>query len=232
MNRIITLFIFLIFTGDLKAQPDVYIGSEVAWSADIFKHTDRGGYLRKAPINSAFWGLNVRYHFLKNLFLESGVYGRPYKIGVGFVNGNYATATDRVAVIFPVRIGARLSFFKGAVSLTPVTGIALAMTNPGDPFTFEGTLSNDGTKIAYEFTPQYAAQTFALVQTGIGIDIRIMKQGLITLNTNLYSGLTKIMIEHIKYKVNTDAQRTATATSRGSFYTIGIGYRHNLNYQF
>jgi hypothetical protein len=67
-----------------------------------------------------------------------------------------------------------------------------------------------------------------MVQGGIGIDFRVAKRGLVTASGNYYSGLTKTLVQHIKYSVNNGPDMHATSTSRGNFYSIGIGFRYRI----
>lgn len=228
MKPFITLFLFLLITNTPQAQPRIYIGAEIAWSADILSHTDFDGYIKGAPLNSALYGINCRFQLAENFFVETGVYARAYKLGIGFSNGDYTSGTDRTGAILPFRAGARIPFFKGAIALTPVAGISLGITDEGEPFDYDGGHSYDGIELYYRYTPQYSTQVLALLQAGAGLDIRVGKRALITANTNYYGGLSTILTQNITYSVNNGAEKNATISGKGSFYSIGLGFRYRI----
>lgn len=210
------------------AQKRNYIGFEVAYSADLYQHHDPGGYIVPADISAALWGLNFRHMLSNNFFLETGIYARAYKIGLAFKNETGSYTTDRTAAILPLRAGARLPIFKGKISFTPVAGISLAMANDGTILKTEGNMDYNGTSIQFKSIPQYSAQTFAMAQAGMGLDIRVGKRGIITANGNWFSGLTNILVQHVTYTVNGGAEVEATTKTRGNFYTTGIGFRYGF----
>lgn len=233
MNRFITCCLSLcIFTGSAApAQTSTYIGAEVAYSADIYSINDPGGRLSDADINSALWGATIRHVMRKYVFLETGIYARAYKLGIAFDNEIGSGGTDRTAVLVPLRVGGRLPLFKGALALCPVTGVTLAWANESQGALLDWASQMSGTdKIDYFYKVQYPAQVFPLFQAGMGIDIRLWPKGLLSLSTNYYAGVNKTLIQHIEYKVNNGPVTAATAYTRGSFYTIGIGFKHEVDW--
>lgn len=226
MKRFFTICLLLL-TRIAFAQTN-YIGAEIAYSKDLFSINDPGGYMKQPTINSAMWGLNFRHMISKNFFVETGVYARAYKIGVAFTNETENITTDRHAVMIPARAGVRLPFLKERVSICPVAGIGLSLSTDGNVLKHENQLDYNGVNIHFVYEPQYKAQSYAMAQVGLGIDIRIGKRNLLTLNSNLYSGFTKIVIQHVTYSVNNGPEINATSSNRGSFYTLGIGYRFKI----
>ena len=233
MNRFIAccLSLCMFICSAAPAQTTTYIGAEVAYSADIYSITDPGGRLSHADINSALWGASICHVMRKYVFLETGIYARAYKVGIAFDNEIGSGSTDRTAVLVPLRVGGRLPLFKGAIALCPVTGITLALANESQGSLLDGSSQMSGTdKIDYNYKVQYPAQTFLLFQVGMGIDIRLWRKALLSLSTNYYAGVNKILIQHIEYKVNNGPTTAATAYTKGSFYTIGIGFKHEVDW--
>ncbi len=228
MNKIFTSFLLIVIANTSKAQGELYLGAEVAYSAEIFKHSDPSKFSKKASLNAALWGINLRLMVSKKLFVETGAFTRIYKMGLNFNEEVERIATDRSVLILPLRAGVRIPVLKDAISFTPLAGVALCLADVGHAYTFDGQFSYNGTQINYDFTPQYSSQTFAMVQGGIGIDFRVAKRALITACGNYYSGLTKMMIQHIRYSVNNGPEMRATSISRGNFYSIGIGFRYRI----
>jgi len=228
MNRFFTCCICLLTSVVSQAQSHTYIGSEVAYSEDIFHMDDPGGYLKRAPLSAALWGVNIRHVMLQHLFVETGLYSRGYKQGIMFKNEMGTTSTDRSATMIPFRIGGRFPFFKEAIAVCPVVGYTLALASEGQTLKVEADNSFDGTRVQYIYTLQYVSQSFSLLQAGLGVDIRLARKVLLSINSNYYSGLNKTLIQHISYSVNNGANNNATAYTKGSFYTVGIGIRAEI----
>jgi hypothetical protein len=213
-----------------EAQSKTYIGVEVAYSKDVFTIVNPEGQLAKPDLNSALWGVNIRHLPLKYLFLEAGVYTRAYKKGIAFTNGTGGSGTDLTGILVPLRVGGRLPLFKEKIAFCPVVGYTQGwVTESQDSWSSGGNLNPGFDKIQYEYNTQYPEQAFSLFQLGIGLDIRLWPKTLLTLSSNYYTGINKIMIQHIEYTVNNGPVIKATSYTKGNFYTVGIGFKHRLN---
>jgi hypothetical protein len=109
-----------------------------------------------------------------------------------------------------------------------VAGLGLALTSLEAISRTEGQLNNNNVNIEYSYLPYYKARSYPLVLAGVGIDFRIGKNAIITLNGNLYPGLTTIVQQRIEYSVNNGPEMYATSTNKGGFYTAGIGFRYKI----
>lgn len=231
MNRFIACCFALLGGMASMAQSSTYIGAEVAYSADLFKINDPGGRLSHADINSALWGATICHVMHKYVFLETGIYARGYKVGIAFDNEIGSGGTNRTAVLVPLRVGGRLSLFKDAIALCPVTGVTLAWANESTGSLLDPTsVTTSKGRIEYFYKNQYPAQVFPLFQLGMGIDIRLGQKTLLGLNTNYYSGVRKILIQHIEYTPENGSMVKATRHTKGGFYTIGIGFKYAVDW--
>jgi hypothetical protein len=230
MHRCIACCFFLFTSLVAVAQPATYIGVEVAYSADVIGIDNAEGQLAKPDLNSALWGANIRHQPWKYLFLEGGVYTRAYKKGIAFTNGTGSSGTDLTGILVPLRVGGRLPLFKERIAFCAVAGYTQGWVTESQSSWSSGGMQNPGfDKIQYEYDTQYPEQAFSLFQLGMGLDIRLWPKTLLTLSTNYYTGINKIMIQHIEYTVNNGPVIKATSYTKGNFYTVGIGFKHRLN---
>ena len=231
MNRFFTCCIGLLLSAAAFGQSSTHIGVDVSYVADKYGFNDPGGRLEQAALDGALWGITLREVVLKYLYLETGVYTRPYKVGIAFSNIGSTGGTDRNAVLLPLRVGARWPLFKGKVTVAPVVGYVLALANEGQTPRVYGDLRGlAADTIHYDYTVQYPTQSFSLLQLGLGLDIRLWSKTLLSISTGYYQGLDKILIQHIKYSVNSGPETAATAYTKGSFYSIGIGLKRQVNW--
>jgi hypothetical protein len=233
MNRFFTCCLSLTLSAASLAQPSTpnrtYIGVDVAYVADKYGFNDPGGSLEQAALDGALWGINLRQVVMKYVYLETGVYTRPYKVGIAFRNAGSTAGTDRRAVLLPLRVGARLPLFKEKLTVSPVVGYVLALANEGQTSWSYGDLQDlEGNKTHFDYTVQYPTQAFSLLQAGLAFDIPLWPKTLLSINTGYYQGLDKILIQHITYSMNNGPETTATAYTKGSFYSIGIGLRYQV----
>jgi hypothetical protein len=231
MTRFITCCFCLVFSIASQAQTTTHIGAEVAYSADFFKISDPAGRVTHPDVSSALWGAIIRRTFNKKVFLETGIYVRAYKVGLAFDHDYGSSGTDRTGYLVPLRAGIRLPILKDALAFCPVAGITFGITDEGYGGKVDGARNWQGVEpITYEYTVQYPSQVFALFQAGLGIDIRLGSKVLLNLSTNYYGGISKIMIQRIEYKVNNGAAAKATQHTNGGFYTVGIGFKYEVNW--
>jgi hypothetical protein len=231
MNQFFTCCLGLLLSAGVFAQSSTYIGVDVSYVAEKYGFNDPGGRLEQAALDGALWGINLREVLLKYLYLETGVYTRPYKVGIAFRDIGSTGGTDRKAILLPLRVGARLPLFKGKVTVAPVVGYVLALANEGQtPWSYGGLQGLAADTIQYGYTVQYPTQSFSLLQLGLGLDIRLWPKTLLCISTGYYQGLDKILIQHIKYSVNSGPETTATAYTKGSTYSIGIGLKRQVNW--
>jgi hypothetical protein len=240
MYRILLVCSFLATALSSFSQSTTHIGVEVAYSADFFKINGARDVLTPPDISSALWGATIRRTFNKTVFLETGLYARAYKVGVAFLDGYGSSGTDRKGYLVPLRAGLRLPILKGAIAFCPVAGITLGVTDEGYGGKVEGTKmgvdQNRLRNIRYTYTVQYPSQVLTLFQAGMGIDIRLGRKNLLSISTNYYGGFTKIMEQHIEYEAShgapgeISALSMATQHSKGGFYTVGIGFKHQVDW--
>ena len=229
MKRFIAFCLVICFWQMAFAQAkSSFLGVEVAYSADIWKHEDPGGYIVKSPLNSAIWGLNFRHMFSKYFFVEIGLYARQRKIGIAFSNNTSFIGHNSGAVILPVRAGFTVPVIKQIISITPMAGLGLSMTSRDPAGRIDGAFDNENVNIEYSITPSYKGESHALVLAGLGIDFRVAKRAVITLNSHFYSGLTKVVVQRAIYNVDGGPDQYATSTNKGSFLATGIGFRYKL----
>jgi hypothetical protein len=230
MSRCIISCFLLLSALVTDAQSKTYIGVEVAYSKDVFTIVNPEEHLAKPDLNSALWGATIRHQPFKYWFLEAGLYARAYKKGIAFINGSGGSGTDRTGILIPLRVGGRLPFFKEKIALCAVAGYTQGWATES-----QGGWSSGGGQYPgpdqyhYEYDTQYPEQAFSLFQLGAGLDVRLWPKTLLTLSTNYYTGINKIMIQHIEYTVNNGPVIQTTSYTKGNFYTIGIGIRQQLN---
>lgn len=231
MTRFITCCFCLMTSIACLAQNTTHIGAEVAYSGDLFKITDPGDRITHPDVNSALWGATIRRTFNKKVFLETGIYARAYKVGLAFDHDFGSGGTDRTGYLVPLRAGIRLPILKGALAFCPVAGVTFGVTDEGYGGKVDGARQWDGVEtIRYEYTVLYPSQVFALFQAGLGIDIRLGSKTLLSLSTNYYGGISKIMKQNIEYVPGAGMPQKATQHTNGGFYTIGIGFKYEVNW--
>lgn len=231
MNRIFTFCSLVFISVGTLAQSTTYIGAEVAYSADFFHLTDPGGRLSRPDVSAALWGATLRQRLHRHFFFETGLYARAYKVGLAFDGLPSTQGTDRTGYLLPLRIGARLPLFKEAVAICPVTGLTFGIADEGYDNWSEGTHDWQGPDpIQYRYAVQHSSQVFSLFQAGLGIDIRLGRKTLLGLSTSYYGGLNKQMTQHIDYTPNNGIASKGTQSSRGGFYSVGIGFRYAVDW--
>lgn len=231
MKRYTTCFLSLLVWGYSQAQHTTHIGADIAFSADILQLRDPGGRLSNPEMSAALWGVSFRHVVKEHLILESGVYTRAYKVGLAFDGGYGSSGTDRTGVLVPFRAGVRLPLWKGRLAICPVGGLTIGITDEGYENGSEGVHDwQDSEPIPYRYTVQHSSQVFSLLQAGLGIDIKLGSKSLLSLSSHYYHGLSKMMTQHIEYTPGNGIPVKSTQHSRGGFYSIGIGYRHTVDW--
>jgi hypothetical protein len=213
--------ILLVHTVSI-AQPKLYFGADVAYAADHYKIEDPAGYINKIPLDGVFYGVNLRLMVDNYSYLETGIYARSHREGIGFRNDIYTTGTGPQSILLPLRFGLSIPLFHEKIRINPVAGYTLGIRNDHETIGIDGEF-NQPDNISYNIIHDYPTRIYSLIQTGLNIDFRIFHKSFIHLSGNHYAGLQDILVQDISYTVNNGPQNKAKQTYKGSFLSIGIG---------
>lgn len=231
MTRWITCCIGFLLYGIAGAQPQLYIGADVAYAQDYLKLQDPVGHLKKPFLDGVFYGARFRYRIDNYTYVELGAYGKGHREGIAFRYADfYASGSGRKSVVIPLRFGLTLPLYRKDIYINPLVGYVVAVANHHENLASEGSFQEPGKdKYHYTYTPQYPAREFSLVQAGLAVDIRCLRHAFIHLSASYYAGMQKIFIQRIFYDINDGPLNPANSYTRGNFGSIGIGISYPLN---
>lgn len=231
MLRILScLIIAFLFTNICHGQQrPVFIGAEIAYSEDHYQVHDPGGKVVHAQLGCALFGLTVRKMISSCFYLETGVYTREYKEGIGFKDNLSSSGTGRRVGQLPLRIGVSLPVLKKRFFIRPVAGLVLNVAGKQEYSNSWGDiLYPDGDILHFEYDYKYQTDVFFLMQVGLSVDIRLGQRCFLGISASHYEGLQKIHIQEIKYGMNNDPLSSVSTSSKGNFCSVGAVFSYRI----
>ena len=216
----ITLALSLAFiTG--TAQKNTYIGFEGAMNNDIYDIIDNGALLKKVPLITGYFGLNIRQDISPTVFLETGLLRKYYDEGIGFKgSSSYSEENAINAWLIPLRLGIRLKLLnlrKQKLYFVPVIGYVFGINSDYG----YGDGGEGGSKIMKQDTISYSVhsklsfrRTIPLLQTGMGVEFALLRTAVISVSANYYTGFKNLIEQNIEYTHNS-VSNTAKGLSKG-----------------
>jgi hypothetical protein len=236
MTRVIMFLAITIVAAPILAigQKKTYFGVEASVTGDIYKINDNGNEIRKKPLTSGFWGFNIKQELTSNFFLETGLIRKYYYEGVNFNKISGISSTNAINAWFiPIRFGAYLNLKKNKIFIVPVIGYNFCINSDygygnggGSGFVDE----SNGNKVTYDYISNYnLAKTFSLIQTGIGVEFKLLKTASISFYSNYYFGLKKVILLNINYSINNSTAKSAEAISKGNMTSFGVQAKYPIS---
>lgn len=227
----LTSTIILILLSFAHGQHKTYVGLEFSVANDIYKITDNGDYLTSVPLVNAMGGFNLRQEVHSNLFVETGWILKYYWQGFAFKTiPSYGTSSSDPSWIIPLRLGASFNLYKTKIYLVPVLGYSLGINPPFGYGYGSGKQTSGTTTIIYSYTENPdVSRYFSLLQTGMGLEMKLFNTILFSISANYYKGFNKTTQLDITYTVNNSNQMTGTAISKGDFWCVTTGLKYPIS---
>ena len=213
-------------------QGKTYLGFEVSMANDLFTISDKGDYLKNVPLYNGTWGFNLRQEVGKIFFVESGFLVKFYQQGFGFKTiPYYGSSSGDPSWLIPARLGLNVNLLQEKVYLTPVVGYSFGINPLYRSYGLGyGTSKSSTTSIVYSYTETpNSSRYFSLFQVGLGIEFKLFRTLRLSTLANYYSGLNKVNQLNIAYTVNNSTAATGIATSKGQFWSIGVGLKYPIS---
>ena len=222
---------FMTATG----QKNTYIGVEGAVNNDVYEIIDNGSFLKKVPLITGYFGLNIRQELTPQVFLETGLLRKYYDEGIGFKNATGYTETNAInAWLIPLRLGWRinlLNLHKQKLYLVPVLGYVLGI-NSDYGYGDGGLGCSESTAhdtISYSvYSKLNLRKTFPLMQTGMGVEFVFVRTLLVHISANYYTGFKNLIEQNIDYTHNSEAS-TAVGLSKGEMFSFGLSVKYPIS---
>jgi hypothetical protein len=68
-----------------------------------------------------------------------------------------------------------------------------------------------------------------LIQAGLGFEFKLFQTALLSLSTNYYAGLKKLIQQDITYTVNNGLEQRGTAISKGDTFGLGVALKYPIS---
>ncbi len=226
---IFTLFLSITLVG----QTRTYIGIEGAVTNDKYQLDDPGDMIMPTHCVSAMGGINVRQELNNWFSLESGLIFKFYKKGIG-VKGQpelYSTGESFNSWQIPFRFNARLNLKSNIVFLKSTIGFHYCFNNDffsssGSGFGFFN--GNETPVFSYEErTNTSLTKRFPLLETGLGLELKLSGKSLLTFSGSYYTGFKDVMQSNIEYQANGTGS-DAVMTSKGNYFSYSVGFRYPI----
>lgn len=230
----ITLVLSFAFITSV-AQKNTYIGFEGAVNNDVYDIIDNGSLLKKVPLITGYFGLNIRQDISSTVFLETGLLRKYYDEGIGFKGSSSYTEGNAInAWLIPLRLGVRVKLFnlrKQKLYLVPVIGYVLGINSDygygdggegGSETTAQDTISyNVYSKLSLR-------RTFPLLETGIGVEFALLRTVVVSVSAKYYTGFKNLIEQNIEYTHNS-VSNTAKGLSRGEIMSFGLSAKYPIS---
>ncbi len=229
-----TLTFLIIITPASFSQKKTYFSAEASVTNDVYEISDNGGGLKNIPLLTALVGFNIRQDISKKVFLETGLLIKPYDEGIGFKISSGYTQTNAINAWFiPVRIGSKIKSLKEKIHLVTVLGFTYGINSDygfgnGGGAGFEKYAGGDSVRYTYASNYNFR-KSFPLIQAGLGLEFRLFHTALLSLSSNYYAGLNKIIQQDITYKINNSPEQKATTFSKGDTFGLGIDIKYPIS---
>ena len=216
-------------------QKNTYIGVEAAVNNDVYDIIDRGTLLKKVPLITGYFGLNIRQDVSSTVFLETGLLRKYYDEGIGFTTSTgYSESNAINAWLIPLRLGVRIKLLnlrKQKLYLVPVIGYVLGINSDYG----YGDGGEGGSQTTAQDTISYSVysklslrHTFPLMQTGMGVEFALLRTMIISVSANYYTGFKNLIEQNIEYTHNS-VSNTAKGLSKGEIISFGLSAKYPIS---
>jgi hypothetical protein len=218
------------------AQMKTYLGFEGAANNDVYDIIDNGSLLKKVPLITGYFGLNIRQDISSTVFLESGLLRKEYDEGIGF-KGSFSYAEDNAinAWLIPLRLGVRLKLLnlrKQKLYIVPIIGYIFGINSDYG----YGDGGGRGSQIMGQDTISYSVysklslrRTFPLLQTGMGVEFALLRTVVVSVSASYYTGFKNLIEQNIEYTHNS-VSNTAKGLSKGEMMSFGLSAKYPISY--
>lgn len=226
------------------SQSRTTIGAELGISNDIYqilesndlKDPGQAHQLKKFPIISTTKSILLRRQLGKTFFVEAGLMDKRYQQGIGFkFEQGYSTSGAFRSLMVPIRFGARINLLNEKLFVTPLAGLTYSrnylppFTGTGSGWGSSGSAPGATTNYEYNYATAFHTKSHWLLQTGLGLELRLPKNFSFHVNAGYYHGFKPVISQDIRYRVNGQSWQSAKTLSTGDMFTAGAGIRYSLD---
>lgn len=216
-------------------QKNTYIGVEASVNNDVYEIIDNGTLLKKVPLITGYFGLNIRQDVSSTVFVETGLLRKYYDEGIGFKTSPGSSESNAInAWLIPLRLGVRikvLNLRKQKLYLVPVIGYVFGINAD---FGY-GDGGSSGSENMPEDTISYTVhsklslrRTFPLMQTGLGVEFVFVRTLLVNFSANYYTGFKNLIEQNIECTHNS-VSNTAKGLSKGEIISFGLSVKYPIS---
>ena len=175
-------------------------------------------------------GLHFRIDFKKHLSFETGLLVHNYFADYDLKVSDSINITEYNTGYFvfqvPLRLRWKINLARNKIFLPPILGAHLC-ANPS--LNQNGLLWNEirrnNTDSAYVYQSSFSPhKTYILLETGLGIEFKIGRLGMLFFNTSYNAGFTKTYVLSSYSTHYNDPPVIASLYSKGSCWSFGLGY--------
>jgi hypothetical protein len=232
-RAVLTTLTLICLQTCLLAQKNTYIGGEGALNRDVYDIIDNGTLLKKVPLISGYFGLNIRQDLTPKVFVETGLLRKYYNEGIGFkVFGGFSEGDAINCWFIPFRLGTRINIHKHKIDLVPVIGYTLAINSDygyGDGGMGGDIISGHDTIYYSVYSKLSLTRSFPLLQTGMGVEFILLRTVLVSVAANYYTGFKNVIEQNIQYTHNSTTY-TATGLSKGELVSFGVAVKYPISH--
>jgi hypothetical protein len=92
-----------------------------------------------------------------------------------------------------------------------------------------GHINTQQDSIAFSEATTYNNKIFSLIQTGLGIEVKLFRTVNLNFSANYYIGLNRVYQQDVLYNINASPNQSAKMTSKGQFWNVGIKLQYPVS---
>ena len=225
----------MLMETNVFGQRSTFLGASGNLTYDTYEYTDPGNLITSIPMPNGSWGILAQQEINSHFLFETGFIRKYYSEGYG-VNisspfiGMSSNSFETYQI--PFRIKSRLNLFQDKVYLSTITGFNLSVNSEyGYGLGHGGSTSHhDGNIYVIEYTEDVnQSRTFPLFETGVSLDLAILKNIYVSAQVSYFSGMKKVSQIDYEYTVNNSDIQHAYAHSNGNYWGIGLGIFYRIS---
>ena len=221
----------------MTAQDQIYIGFEVGATKDIYEFSGNENHITPAQWHNATWGLTLRKDLNDFISLETGITWKSYYEGYTFhfltpvISGSSSHISNSyTSWQIPLRIRSKIHLSKDKVFLTPILGYQWCIASNNIPSVSTSQTSINDFMVSSSNTTTFDSErTFSLLETGLGLEFRILKKAIFTASASYFTGFKKVMNLDIAYEINDEPITHANMYSKGEYRSFTFGVRYMIS---
>ena len=231
-NIVIILFLTSSVTL-LYGQTKTYLGLEGGLSHDKVEFTDNGNQLRSTPLRSWSGGMTLSHDISKYFTLETGLLIKEYQKGYAFdiIGGpGGITSIGLNTMQIPLRFKSRVPLIADKLFFTTTVGYHFCFNKIDHTGSLIFSTSGSGPRMESreDFTGDLQ-KSFGLLETAIGLELRVFKSAWLTFSAGYFTGFKKVTQGDIRYTVNDGPETRATMYSKGDYASFNMGLKLPIN---